>query len=137
MFEKIDITQLIGIIIGVVSVFLIAGKLLIDDWHKRKLELETLKETNINNALNRFDVEITELKKIRDNFKDEIYSLSTKLTRQDSRIELLGNKIDNAVKEISDLNDKIKSYVRETVRTEVIQLTKELMLVRERKDGKS
>lgn len=131
-----DWKEAAGVIIGGVALLLPAVKWLISDWAKKSEELETIKSRNTAKSLDRFEEDLKGFRTTVSGVQSEIRELSTKLLDSRSRLIGLEEKLQEAKRIIEAHSLNLEGNVRQLIRTELVSLSKEATLIRDKKNGK-
>ena len=109
----------------------IAVKWLINDWYKKSQEVEEVRKRRIS----RIEGAQADLQKTINSLKDTIISHARKLGRSEAAMASFKAEIRNAMDTLDGYKKNLDANVKNEVRTQIIQLTKDLRLVRDKKDG--
>lgn len=125
--------ELLGYTTGIVAVIGVAAKFIINDWHKKSKELQELKRRQTKAA-------ILELQEVAKNHTISIRSHELKLAENTTHLKYVQEQSKRSMERfdmVMNHNEHIKKdmqgAIREVVRTQVIELTKQLVMVKDRK----
>jgi len=129
-----DFKEALGAIIAGIVLMVPAVKWLIHSWAEKSAELEKLKENVAARALSRLEDDVksfrTSIDKIENALREHTYALtSSKLDIASLKVDLVSTK-----KMIEEYNSKSGEQVKNMIKTEITELTKQLMLIRTKKN---
>ena len=131
-----DIAKILGVFAGVMIIVVPAIKWLVSDWYKKSKEIQTLRKKSLDNTLK-------ELTRITTSHTAEIRSHelklqenTNKLKQTQQQLKIYTEKVSLALNHNEATKLDVKEYVNTTIRSEVIALTKQLMLIRTKANGK-
>lgn len=128
--------EVLGYATGVAVILGAAAKWLISDYFKKAKELEEIKRRQTKAAI----LELQEVAKIH---SSAITSHSIKLTENTTNLKYVQEqtkrnmeKFDMVMNHNEHIQRDMQSAIKEVVRSQVIELTKQLVMVRDKKNGK-
>jgi septal ring factor EnvC (AmiA/AmiB activator) len=121
----------IGIVTGLCAVILAAIKWLIADWYKKSEEIENIRKRRIS----RIENEAEEVRKAVNSLKDNINEHSRKLGHNEAMLVQFKVEIRQAMETLDGYRKNLDANVRKEVRSQVLQLSEQLRMVREKKNG--
>lgn len=130
-----DFKEAIGAIIAGVALLIPAIKWLISDWAKKAEEIEKLKKENQTAALNRFNDDVKDFRIAIDGIQSQIKELAANLTMNRKEIINLEEKLSDTAKLLAQYTDAIDDKVKNMIKSEIVDLTKKIMLIRNKKNG--
>ena len=125
--------ELIGILIGVGIVLIPVVKWFINDWAKKSEKLEQMRATRIS----RIENESQEVRNVVNSLRTTISEHSRQMGVNESRMRQLNEKIDDTIKSLDHYVNNLKAHVTSEVRTQIIQLSKDLKMVRDKKGAQN
>jgi predicted RNase H-like nuclease (RuvC/YqgF family) len=131
-----DWKEAAGVIIGGVALLLPAIKWLISDWAKKAEELETIKSRNTSKSLERFEEDLKGFRTTVSSVQAELRDLSTKLLDNKSRVIGLEEKLSEAKRIIEAHSLNLEGNIRQLIRTELVKISQDAALIRDKKNGK-
>ena len=127
----------VGIVIGITTgFFAIAGpiaKWVIADWFKKAKEIEKLKGEQTKNLLDRFQRDINSLGTKLRSFEQKISDYEKTAIRMQSNIDTIMTLIDSSLKSAEKISVNLDDKIRGHVRTEVLALKDQLLLIRNKR----
>lgn len=130
-----SVAQLIGILLGAMLVIVPVIKWLIADYIKKSEKLEAMKAKNIL----KLEEEVSALRLSMNGLKNTISGHSSKIDLSSRSIKLISERIADAEQRIKHYSENMDKYVnkevKEQIRTEIKQLTNQLIMVKS-KNGK-
>lgn len=131
-----DWKEAAGVIIGGVALLLPAVKWLISDWAKKAEEIETLKKKNSDLSFKRFEQDLFEFRGTVSALQKEIREHGEKIIGHSSKLASLEEKLAESKLIIEKHSQNLEGNVRNLIRTELVTLSKEAQLIRDKKNGK-
>lgn len=132
-----DWKEAAGVIIGGVALLLPAIKWLISDWARKAEELETLKSRNTTKSLDRFEEDLKGFRSTVSGIQADLRKYSEKLDLSQQRISKLEEALVEAKRIIEAHSLNLEGNVRNLIRTELVNISKEAALIRDKKNGKT
>lgn len=132
-----DWKEAAGVIIGGVALLLPAVKWLISDWAKKAEELETIKSRNTTKSLERFEEDLKGFRTTVSGVQAELRDLASKLLDNKGRLIGLEEKLNEAKRVIEAHSLNLEGNVRQLIRTELVNISKNAALIRDKKNGQS
>lgn len=133
--------ETIGTVIAVVGAAVGVGgpvfKWLISDWFAKSQKLEEMNRNRMNNVLIRFEGELDELKPQIQNLRQSLADHKVVLARTQSQVEMISELLDRSIKQASDISLNLDSKVKDEVRTEILNLKNQLMMIKKKSGGAS
>ncbi len=123
------ITVVISLVVSVVPV----GAWLISYNAKKQTEIEKLKAGNTKSALNRLDEDVKDFRNAITSIQATVKDLNAALIQNRSDVSLLKERLDDTKKLIERYEKDHDSKIRNLIKTEITELTKQLMLIRTKK----
>jgi septal ring factor EnvC (AmiA/AmiB activator) len=130
-----DFKEAIGAIVAGVVLLIPAVKWLLSDWAKKAEEIEALKKKNTDQALVRLEADAGMFKAHIANLQDQIKQHSEKLITSNAKIIALEEKLSESKRIIEKHGTSLAGDIRQVVRSEIIDLTKNASLIRNKKNG--
>lgn len=127
--------EAIGAIVAGVVFLVPAVKWLIKDWAAKAQKIEELREQNANKNLNRLEDDVKNFRAAIDGIQQQLKDLTANLTINRQEIQSLKTQLDGTKKLLDDYVSGINGKVQNMIKTEIVELTKKIMLVRNKKDG--
>ena len=118
--------ELLGILAGVGIVLIPVVKWFINDWAKKSEKLEQMRAKRIS----KIESESQEVRNAVNSLKTTIAEHSKQMGSNESRMKQLNEKIDATVKSLDHYVTNLKAHVTSEVRTQIIQLSKDVKLMR-------
>jgi chromosome segregation ATPase len=131
-----DFKETLGAIVAGVSLLLPAIKWLINDWAKKAEEIEARKEKYTDKALNRLQDDVKEFRATISSIQATIKDLQISLAASKSEMEYLKEHLKTTAKSLDQLLRDFDTKLSNKVKTELIELSKRVAMVRDKKDGK-
>lgn len=125
------------VLIGLCGVLIAAAKWLISDWAKKATQVEELKAKNAALQLSRFDEGMKRLSAITDRHEASLKEHGAKIDALVIEMVTHRNEMKETRRDMSDFMVNINGKIQNMIKTEVVDLTKKLMLIRSKKDGLS
>ncbi len=122
--------ETILVALSIVGTLTAGGAWLISLYSKKQEELEKLKSTNTRSALNRLDDEVKSFRFSIDSVQSTIKELSSSLVQNRSDVALLKERLEDTKKMLERYEINHDSKIKNIIKSEITQLTKELMLIR-------
>ena len=91
----------------------------------------------MNNVLIRFEGELDELKPQIQNLRQSLADHKVVLARTQSQVEMISELLDRSIKQASDISLNLDSKVKDEVRTEILNLKNQLMMIKKKSGGSS
>ena len=133
--------ETIGTVIAVVGAAVGVGgpvfKWLISDWFAKSQKLEEMNRNRMNHVLIRFEGELDELKPQIRNLRQSLADHKVVLARTQSQVEMISELLDRSIKQASDISLNLDSKVKDEVRTEILNLKNQLMMIKKKSGGAS
>lgn len=130
-----DATELIVAMGSIIGILAVAIKLLLNSWFKKSHELEDEKKKNMAQTQNRLDDELKVLRSIITTLQETVRTLISKLDKAEGRIEALELTLSQTIKMWEDLHNSHSDKLRNLIKTEIVELTKNAALIRAKKNG--
>jgi len=127
--------EVLGYITGVIIVVGFVIRYLISFAIKKNTELEQLKEQNRKKALNRLEKDVGEFRSAIDGIQQQIRELNANFTTCNNQISNLQDRLRQTEKTLDRYEKNGEERLRNMMKTEVTNLTKQLMMIRNKKDG--
>lgn len=125
--------EVIGVLVSIIGLLVWGTKYLIKDWFNKAEELEGLKKKHADKIQSRLEDELTMLRAIVSAMQETIKSLTTKLDRADIRIDHLVTEINKVTRMMEDFQSHSSDKIKNMIKTEVVELTKQINLIRNKK----
>lgn len=130
-----SVAEVLGYVTGVTVILGTAAKLLISDWHKKSKEIQELKRRQTKAA-------ILDLQHVAKEHTIAIRSHELKLAENTThlkyvqeRSKTLVSKLELVMNHNEVIQKDIRGAIQGVIKSEVINLTKQLMLVKTKKNG--
>lgn len=130
-----DWKEAAGVIVGGVALLLPAIKWLISDWAKKAEEIETLKSRNTSKSLERFEEDLKGFRTTVSGIQAELRDHGTKLVESKARLIALEEKLIESKRIIEAHSLNLEGNIRQLIRTELVNLSKNAQLIRDKKNG--
>jgi len=130
-----DFKEAVGAIIAAIVLLVPAVKWLINDWSKKAEEIEKLKKANTQLALNRLDEEVKNFRSAIDNIREQLRNLSSGMLSHKADIASLKEKLAETNKILDMHSQGFNEKIRNQIKTEVTNLTHQLIMIRNKKNG--
>ena len=130
-----DFKEAIGAIIAGIVLLLPAIKWLISDWAKKAEKIEVLKEKNTAKALDRLEDEVKSFRGAIDNIRAQLRSMDASMSAHRSDIATLKIQLKDTSKALDLYAKGSSENIRNQIKSEVTNLTKQLMMIRNKKNG--
>lgn len=130
-----DFKEAVGAIVAGIVLLIPAVKWLIHDWAKKSRELEAEKKLNTNSALNRLNDDVKGFRTAIDTIQVEMKKMETVLAVNTVEMKNLKERLDEAKRHVEDYAKGMNGQIKNMIKTEVSDLTKQLMLIRNKKSG--
>lgn len=125
----VNMFQLIGVFGGAMIVLVPIVKWFINDWAKKSEALEKLRAKRIS----KIEEESQEVRKCVNQLKYTINEHARLLGSTESRMKQLNEKIDSTMKSLDSYVNNLQANVKTEVRTQILQLSKDLQMIKTRK----
>lgn len=132
-----DWKEAAGVIIGGVALLLPAIKWLISDWARKAEELETLKSRNTTKSLDRFEEDLKGFRSTVSGIQADLRKYSEKLDLSQQRIAKLEEALAESKRIIEAHSLNLEGNVRQLIRTELVKISQDAALIRDKKNGKT
>lgn len=129
--------EVIGSIAAGLALIIPAIKWLINDWAKKATQVEELKAKNAALQLSRFDEGMKRLSLITDRHEASLRDHGIKIDGLVLEMVTHRNEMKETRRDMSDFMGNINGKIQNMIKTEVVDLTKKLMMIRNKKDGVS
>lgn len=127
--------EIMGIAVGCASIAGVAVRLLISQYFKKANELEELRRKNTSAAITRLDDEIKSV-------YGQIAGLSSKMDIHTSsmikfqvQFDTLSERVTDIIDQADQLSKGVDERIKSQVRTQVIQLREDLLLLKKKRGG--
>jgi chromosome segregation ATPase len=130
-----DFKEAVGAILAAIVLMVPAVKWLIKDWAKKAEELENQKELNRKTSLSRFENDIKDFRTSVDKIEASMKELNAALVQNRSDVVLLKERFDDLKKNLEKYETNFDNVIANKIKTEVTNLTQQLMLIRNKKNG--
>lgn len=121
--------------IGLTAVLIPAVKWLISDWHKKGKELQKLKEKQVSDTMMDLKEEVKRVLGQMLVLQTDIRHYAARIKSNEKMINELCDKIRTNVSENKNISRNIQQDLKEIVRSEIIKLAKDAVLIRDKKEG--
>jgi predicted nucleic acid-binding Zn-ribbon protein len=128
-----EVTKIVTIAVSLVVSATPAVAWLISFHFKKQKEIETLKASNTKSALNRLDDEVKAFRASIDSIQFTVKELNASLVQNRSDVLLLKERLDDTKKLLEQYEKNHDGKVKNLIKTEITELTKQLMLIRQKK----
>ncbi len=130
-----DWKEAAGVIVGGVALLLPAIKWLISDWAKKSEQLEVLRARNTDKSLDRLEEDVKDFRASIAKINSTIEDLSKSLTINRNDIIQLKERLDEAKRIIEGHSKNMEGNIRNMIKTELVAISKEATLIRDKKNG--
>lgn len=130
-----DFKDAIGAIIAGVILLVPAIKWLIADWAKKSRQLEEEREKSRARSLSRFEKDIVDFRTDIDRIQISIRDLNATLVQHKADVSLLKERFDDLKKSMDHYSKNFDSSLRNLIKTEIVELSKQAALIRAKKNG--
>ncbi len=128
-----DVLEIIATAIGIIATAVGGLWFLISLYAKKQKEIENLKATNTKTALNRLDDEVKSFRSAIDSIHITVKELNASFIQSRSDIALLKERLDDTKKLLERYEKNHDDKIKNAIKTEIHELTKQLMLIRTKK----
>lgn len=125
------ILRVVGFFVGALGVLIPVVKWFISDWEKKTNKIEELRAQR----LRRVEQRAEEVQRAVTDLQISITTHSRILGATEGRIKRLNDRIDETMNELASYTANLKQIVKNEVRTNIIQLTEQLRIVKEKRNG--
>lgn len=133
MEQGLTIKEIVGGIIAFVTFVTPAAGWLIHFYAKKQTEIEELKAGNTKSALNRLDDEVKDFRSSINSIQATVKDLNASLVQNRSDVALLKERLDDTKKLLERYEKDHDTKVKNIIKTEIVELTKQLALIRAKK----
>lgn len=130
-----DWKEAAGVIVGGVALLLPAIKWLISDWAKKAQEIEKLKSNNTDKAITRLETDMSLFKANVSTVQSQLREHGEKLVKNQANIAALQEQLQESKRVIEAHSLNLAGNIRQLIRTELVELSKETRLIRNKKNG--
>lgn len=134
--EHLDWWKLLGGSATIGSLLVFGIKWIVTGWTDKNKEIETLRAQNQTTALNRFNEDVKNFRIAIDTIQTEIKGLNDNLILNRKESIQLKTDLAETKKLLSQYMANVDEKVRNMIKTEVTNLTQQLMLIRNKNNGK-
>lgn len=130
-----EIIKTATIVISLVVASVPAAYFLISIYMSKQKELEDEKVKQTSSALNRLNDDVKDFRIAIDSLQNTAKELSAALVQSRADMGVLKERIDDTKKLLELYSQSNDEKIRNTIKTEITELTKQLMLIRTKKAG--
>lgn len=128
-----EIARTIAIVVSLVVSCVPVGVFLISIWSKKQKEIEHLKTVNTKSALNRLDEEVRDFKLTVTSMQETLRETKADMLQTRSDVKLLNSRLDDTQKLIDRYEKAHTTTIKNMIKTEITELTKEIWRIRNKK----
>ncbi len=130
-----ELEKILGGGAGITALLIFGGKWLINAYFAKAKEVEELRTKNISAQENRLDDAVKNFRAAIDSIQSQIKDLSANLTMTRSEAKALALRIEQTEKLLEQYTSAVDSKVSNMIKSEIVELTKKIMMIRTKKDG--
>jgi len=131
----LELKEALGAIAAGIVLMVPAVKWLIKDWAKKAEEIEALKKVNTTNAMGRLEEEVKSFRATVSIITVTIHELKTSLAVNKAEVALLKEHLTSTIKSIDQYSKDLDSKIGTQIKSEIIELSKRVSLIRNKKNG--
>ena len=122
-----------GIVVGCATVFWIVVQTLVTQYFKKAKELEALKRKNTQDAINRLHEKIQGVEGQMSTLAIKMSDHSKSMVHFQTRFDSLSERVAEIIQEANKLQDTMDEKVAKQVRSQVLKLRDDLILLKKRR----